>query len=84
MFRNCVLALCQEMTPILKIKQLQPKIIMPRIDQVYKKLKVYRLAMVIYESTRLIAEIMNEYGQVVLSKLVLTGIITQTESNVAY
>ena len=43
------------MAPSGKINQLQLKIIMPRIDQVYKKSKVYRLAMVIYESTRLIA-----------------------------
>ena len=38
-----------------KITQLQPKTTMPRINQVYKKSKVYRLAMVIHESTRLIA-----------------------------
>ena len=37
------------------ITQLQPRITMPRINQVYKKSKVYRLAMVIHESTRLIA-----------------------------
>ena len=45
-----------------KITQLQPKIIMPRINQVYKKSKVYRLGMVILEATRLIAEIMNDSG----------------------
>ena len=55
-FRNYVLALCHEMAPSGKITQLQPKIIIPRINQVYKKSKVYRLAMVIHESTRLIAE----------------------------
>ena len=55
-FRNYVLALCHEMAASGKINQLQQKIIMPRINQVYKKSKVYRLAMVIYESTRLIAE----------------------------
>ena len=55
-FRNYVLALCHEMAPSGKINQLQPKIILPRINQVYKKSKVYRLAMVIHESTRLIAE----------------------------
>ena len=54
-FRNYVLALCHEMAPSGKIIQLQPKIIIPRINQVYKKSKVYRLAMVIHESTRLIA-----------------------------
>ena len=55
-FRNYVLALCHEMAPSGKVNQLQPKIIIPRINQVYKKSKVYRLAMVIHESTRLIAE----------------------------
>ena len=83
-FRNYVLALCHEMAPSGKINQLQPKIIIPRINQVYKKSKVYRLAMVIHESTRLLPEIMNESGQVALSKIVLTGIITQTGSNVFY
>ena len=55
-FRNYVLALCHEMAPSGKVNQLQPKIIIPRINQVYKESKVYRLAMVIHESTRLIAE----------------------------
>ena len=55
-FRNYVLALCHEMAPSGKVNQLQPKIIIPRINQVYKKSKVYRLAMIIHESTRLIAE----------------------------
>ena len=55
-FRNYVLALCHEMAPSGKITQLQLKIIIPRINQVYKKSKVYRLAVVIHESTRLIAE----------------------------
>ena len=55
-FRKYVLALCHEMAPSGKITQLQPKIIKPRINQVYKKSKVYRLAMDIQESTWLIAE----------------------------
>ena len=55
-FRNYVLALCHEKAPSGKITQLQQIIIIPRINQVYKKSKVYRLAMVICESTRLIAE----------------------------
>ena len=55
-FRNYVVALCHEMAPSGKVNQLQPKIIIPRINQVYKKSKVYRLVMIIHESTRLIAE----------------------------
>ena len=51
-----VLALCHEMAPSGEVKQLQPRIIKSRINQVYKKSKVYRLAMIIHESTRLIAE----------------------------
>ena len=50
-YRNYVLALCHEMAPSGKVNQLQPKIIIPRINQVYKKSKVYRLAMIIHEST---------------------------------
>ena len=46
------MALCNEMAPSGKITQLQPKV----INQIYKKSKGYRLAMVIHESTRLIAE----------------------------
>ena len=38
-----------------EINQLKPKFIIPRINQVYKKSKLYRQAMVIHESTRLIA-----------------------------
>ena len=53
-FRNYVLALCHELTPSGKNTQLQPKSTRPRINQVYKMSKVYRLAMVIPESTRLI------------------------------
>ena len=55
-FRNYVLALRHEMTPSGKISQLQPKITIPRNHQVYEKSKVYRVAMVIHESTRSIAE----------------------------
>ena len=55
LFRNYVLALCHEMATSGKVNQLQPKIIIPRINQVYKKSKVYRLARAIHESTRLIA-----------------------------
>ena len=55
-FWNYVLALCHEMAPSGKIDWPQPKIIIPRINQVYKKSKVYMLAMVIHESTRLLAE----------------------------
>ena len=55
-FWNYVVALCHELVPSGKVNQLQPKIIIPRINQVYKKSKVYRLAMIIRESTRLIAE----------------------------
>ena len=47
-FRNYVLALFHEMAPSGKITQLQPKIIIPRINQVYEKSKVYRLATVIH------------------------------------
>ena len=53
-FRNYVLALCHEMARSVKINQPQLKIIMPPINQVYKKSKVYRLAMAIHESSRLI------------------------------
>ena len=49
------MALCHEMAPSGEITQLQPKIIIPRVNQVYKKSAVYWLAMVIHESTRLIA-----------------------------
>ena len=48
------MALCHEMAPSGKIDRLQSKV--PRINQVYKKSKVYMLAMVIHESTRLLAE----------------------------
>ena len=54
MFRNYVWALYHELALPGKINQLQPKIIVPRINQAYKKSKVYRLALVIHESTRLI------------------------------
>ena len=50
-FRNYVLALFHEMAPSGKITQLQPKIIIQRINQVYKKSEVYWLTMVIHEST---------------------------------
>ena len=54
-FRNYVLSLCHEIAPYRKLTQLQPKIIIPEINQIYKKSKVYRLAMVVHEFTRLIA-----------------------------
>ena len=82
-FRNYVLALCHEVAPSGKVNQLQPKIIIPRINQVYKKSKVYRLAMIIHESTRLIAENYERVWAGRAFKIVLTGIITQTESNVS-
>ena len=52
-FRNYVWAFCNEMTPSGKINQLQPKIVIPQINQVYKKSKVNRLSRIIHE---LIAE----------------------------
>ena len=55
-FRIYVLALCHDMAPSGRVNQRQPTIIIPRINQVYKKSKVYMLAMIIHESTRLIAE----------------------------
>ena len=80
---NYVLALCHEMTPPGKINQLKQKII-PRINQVSKKSKVYRLAMIIHKSTRLIAENYEQVWAGRLSETVLTGIIIKTKSNVFY
>ena len=55
-FRSYVLALCHELKPTGNIYQLRNKIRVPRLNQIYKCSKVYRLASIISESTRLIAQ----------------------------
>ena len=55
-FRSYVLALCHELKPTGNIYRLRNKIRAPRINHMYKSSKVYRLACIINESTRLIAQ----------------------------
>ena len=55
-FRSYVLALCHELKPTGQIYRLRNKIRVPRINGLYKRSKVYRLASIINESTRLIAQ----------------------------
>ena len=55
-FRSYVLALCHELKPTGKIYRLHNKIRAPSINWWYRRSKVYRLASIINESTRLIAQ----------------------------
>ena len=55
-FRSYVLALCHELIPTGNIYRLRNKIRAPTINHIYKSSKVYRLASIINESTRVIAQ----------------------------
>ena len=55
-FRAYVLALCHEMVPEEKTFQLKNKIRVPAFNRLYKSLKVYRLAIIIHEATRITAK----------------------------
>ena len=79
-FRNYVLALRQGMAPSGKINQLQRKIIITRINQVYKKSKVYRLALVILECTRLVAENYRRVFSNIETTLLKIPLVLNTEA----
>ena len=55
-FRDYVLALCRLIMPFGRIDRLKNEIVVPHINQWYKKSQVYRLALIICETCRAIAE----------------------------
>ena len=70
----------QGMAPSGKINQLQRKIIITRINQVYKKSKVYRLALVILECTRLVAENYRRVFSNIETTLLKIPLVLNTEA----
>ena len=61
-FVNFVLALCHEIKHLRRVDWVRNQIIVPRMSLFYRKIKVYRLARIIHESTRLIANNYEAFG----------------------